>query len=412
MLHSSDDVSGLSAVAQHRAKLDVAIESTETELSLRHRLSAMEDIWESVLRQECGFEFVALLQKLLALCSPEGQAPEVGGQEALNLVENLDLNDAIRVTRAFALYFQLINIVEQHYEQRDQQQQYRTVHEQIEQSGQEFQSLFSSDAALAHLYEDEGEPQGETLEQNLQNTLSLRREGRTFYSIFPKLKRLNVPPQLIQALINQLDIRLVFTAHPTEIVRHTIRGKQRRIVRILRELDLLEASQQPQRGSTLEPILPISEEAIKAQRLNPEVESVRQRLMEEVRLWWRTDELHQFKPSVLDEVDFTLHYFDKVLFDAIPQLYQRFRNALGVTFPNLTPPHYDFCKFGSWVGSDRDGNPSVTPVITWKTACYQRDMVLKKYIESVDNLTELLSLSLHWSDVLPDLLESLEQDQA
>ena len=408
MLHSSDNVSRSSAATQHRSEPDIAI-STDAERSLRHRLSAMEDVWESVLRQECGPDFVKLLQKLLALCSPEGQAPQVGGQEALELVENLDLNDAIRVTRAFALYFQLINIVEQHYEQRDQQQQYRSAYEQIGRTD-EPQSFFTSDAGLVNLSEEGEEVNtGESLEQNLQVTLSQRREARTFYSIFPKLRRLNVPPQHIQALINQLDVRLVFTAHPTEIVRHTIRGKQRRIVHILRELDLLEARRLAQRSDGLEPFFstdPTSD------RPDPEAEGVQKRLMEEVRLWWRTDELHQFKPSVLDEVDFTLHYFDKVLFDAIPELYYRFRNALGATFPTLKPPHYDFCKFGSWVGSDRDGNPSVTPSITWKTACYQRDMILGKYIESVDNLTELLSLSLHWSDVLPELLESLEQDQS
>jgi phosphoenolpyruvate carboxylase len=37
--------------------------------------------------------------------------------------------------------------------------------------------------------------------------------------------------------------------------------------------------------------------------------------------------------------------------------------------------------------------------------------VLVKYIASVERLVELLSLSLHWSEVLPELLESLEQDQ-
>jgi phosphoenolpyruvate carboxylase len=39
-------------------------------------------------------------------------------------------------------------------------------------------------------------------------------------------------------------------------------------------------------------------------------------------------------------------------------------------------------------------------------------MVLEKYMQSVKRLIELLSLSLHWSDILPDLLESLEQDQS
>ena len=52
-------------------------------------------------------------------------------------------------------------------------------------------------------------------------------------------------------------------------------------------------------------------------------EELRRQLEEEIRLWWRTDELHQFKPTVLDEVDSTLHYFQQVLFDAMPQLRRR-----------------------------------------------------------------------------------------
>ncbi|PLZ53461.1 phosphoenolpyruvate carboxylase, partial [Fischerella thermalis] len=52
------------------------------------------------------------------------------------------------------------------------------------------------------------------------------------------------------------------------------------------------------------------------------------------------------------------------------------------------------------------------PEITWQTACYQRKIVLEKYIQSVKRLINLLSVSLHWSDVLPDLLESLEIDQS
>lgn len=226
------------------------------------------------------------------------------------------------------------------------------------------------------------------LEKSLQPPR--HREAGTFQTLFPKLYRLNVPPRKIQDMINQLDVRLVFTAHPTEIVRHTIRDKQRRVAKILRQLDRVD-------------------EGLSS---SWEGDELRNQLTEEIRLWWRTDELHQFKPTVLDEVDFTLHYFEQVLFDVIPQLYHRFCRSLHTTFPRLQPPKHDFCKFGSWVGSDRDGNPSVTPEITWRTACYQRNLVLGKYIQSVKHLTNVLSLSLHWSDVLPELLESLEQDQA
>jgi phosphoenolpyruvate carboxylase len=386
ILHSSDDAFHSTATdSKNGSEKDSDIPPTASaDLFLRLRLKIVEDLWELVLQQECGQQLVDLLRQLRSMCSPEGQAQEEES-EALKLIEKLDLNDAIRAARAFALYFQLINIVEQHYEQRGQQQQYRAAYE----------SIATEQALVSHDPEAFGSGlHADFLERTLHDQAMSRREASTFQGLFPKLHSLNVPPRQIQNLINDLDIRLVFTAHPTEIVRHTIRDKQRRISRILRQLDQVDEG--------------VRDSSISA---SWEGEMLRDQLMEEIRLWWRTDELHQFKPTVLDEVDFTLHYFQEVLFDAIPQLYHRLRRSLQTTFPDLQPPRYDFCKFGSWVGSDRDGNPSVTPQITWKTACFQRNLVLEKYIGSVKHLITLLSLSLHWSDVLPDLLESLEQDQ-
>jgi phosphoenolpyruvate carboxylase len=356
----------------------------------------VEDLWELVLQQECGQQLVDLLRQLRSLCSPEGQVPDLEESEALKVVEELDLNEAIRAARAFALYFQLINIVEQHYEQRGQQQQYRATYEQqLSTNGHPTPFFAAHPGPFLHDPDEaKGEPlHADMLEKTMQDTTSWREAG-TLQTLFPKLKRLNVPPRLIQQLINHLDVRLVFTAHPTEIVRHTIRDKQRRIAKILRQLDRMEENMQ-----------------MMGYNSSWESDELRRQLTEEIRLWWRTDELHQFKPTVLDEVDYTLHYFQEVLFDATPKLYHRFCRALSQTFPTLEPPNYNFCKFGSWVGSDRDGNPSVTPEITWKTACYQRNLVLGKYIQSLSHLISLLSMSLHWSNVLPELLESLEQDQ-
>ena len=203
-----------------------------------------------------------------------------------------------------------------------------------------------------------------------------------------------MPPLMLQRLLDQLDIRLVFTAHPTEIVRHTIRKKQRRISHILEQLD-------------------VAEEVMREVGLAEswEAKEAINQLTEEIRLWWRTDELHQFKPKVLDEVDYSLHYFQEVLFDVLPQLSTRLKQSLNASFPSLVAPTHKFCYFGSWVGSDRDGNPFVTPQVTWETACYQRSIAIEKYLQSIEQLRELLSLSLHWSDVRQELLDSLEQDQ-
>jgi phosphoenolpyruvate carboxylase len=35
-----------------------------------------------------------------------------------------------------------------------------------------------------------------------------------------------------------------------------------------------------------------------------EAQTVTKQLKEEIRFWWRTDELHQFKPTVVNEVDY------------------------------------------------------------------------------------------------------------
>lgn len=361
-----------------------------SEIFLRHRLKLVEDLWESVLKAECGQELVDLLNQLRAMCSPEGQTTEDSDLSITEVIETLELNEAIRAARAFALYFQLINIVEQHYEQRDQQLARRASYQAMKEASEKIENGDKNSAkSLAPLVFGVN-----FLEKSFEELEDVPQVG-TFHQLFAHLKQLNVPPQQIQRLLNHLDVRLVFTAHPTEIVRHTIRRKQRRIARILRHLDQAEEQALGMGLST-----------------SYETENAQEDLKSEIRLWWRTDELHQFKPTVLDEVDYALHYFDEVLFDAVPELSRRLGQALHKNFPRLRSPKSTFCRFGSWVGGDRDGNPFVTPEVTWKTACYQRNIVLGKYIDSIKNLADLLSPSLHWSNVSQNLLDSLERDRA
>ncbi len=315
---------------------------------LRERLAVVETSLEALLLKECGQELVDLLRQLRSLSSPEGHALAQPTAEVLRLVESLDLNQSITAARAFALYFQLINIVEQQHE-----------------------GASRSETELA---------------------------VGTFAWLFRELKRLNVPPRHIQNLLDKLDIQLVFTAHPTEIVRHTIRDKQRRVARILESLDRLYQERSLSSQSS------VSREW--------QIQTLEAQLFEEICLWWRTDELNQTKPTVIDEADYALRYFQDVLFDVLPILYDQLQFHLHQVFPQLKPPKYNFCKFGSWVGADRDGNPFVTPEVTWQTACYQRTLVLQKYIASVKQIANSLSLSQNLTDVSEALLASLAQDQA
>jgi phosphoenolpyruvate carboxylase len=376
-------------------------------LLLRRRLKLIEHLWESVLISECGQDLVNLLQEMRTISTPEGQATEIPKTSAAQLIEKLPLNEAIGAARAFALYFQLINIVEQHYEQKEQQL-IKLGSDRTLCANEANRTLFASEInrTLADKSSDRDKdthnhekienfvPGSKHLENIFLQQEDTSQKPGTFQWLFPYLKQINMPPKKIQDLLEQLDVRLVFTAHPTEIVRHTIRKKQRRIAQILSKLDR-------------------AEEEVNGIGLSSswQIDTAVAQLTEEIRLWWRTDELHQFKPKVLDEVDYALHYFQEVLFDAIPQLSFRLKQAMRQSFPRMSAPRNNFCRFGSWVGGDRDGNPFVTPQVTWETACYQRGIVLEKYIQSIQGLSELLSLSLHWSNVLQDLLDSLEKDR-
>ncbi|MEM9948861.1 MAG: phosphoenolpyruvate carboxylase, partial [Cyanobacteria bacterium P01_D01_bin.36] len=192
---------------------------------LRHRLKRVEETWASVLEEECGPKLVALLTRLRQLCAPDGQANAADDAPVLQLIAELELSDAIKMARAFALYFQLINIVEQHYEQRGQQQQYRAASEDAAIAsaetleGSNGQNAETSASQAATQAPNNGFTGQSAITESLQSTDSgaeNMRDVGTFYWLFPTLKRLNVPPKMIQRLLDQLDVRLVFTAHPTE----------------------------------------------------------------------------------------------------------------------------------------------------------------------------------------------------
>ena len=325
-------------------------------------LELIEELWESVLRTECPNDQANRLIKLKQLSysnESNNSNSKTFKNEIVEIINDMDLAESISAARAFSLYFQLVNISEQRVEEDRYIQSFTYKNKENSQ--------------------DNLDP--------FAPPLARQNAPVTFRELFNRLRKLNVPPGRLEELLQEMDIRLVFTAHPTEIVRHTIRHKQRRVAYLLQQIH--------------------SEKYL----TNEEINSLKLQLKEEIRLWWRTDELHQFKPSVLDEVDYALHYFQQILFNAMPQLRSRISSALNDNYPDVQIPIESFCTFGSWVGSDRDGNPSVTPEITWRTACYQRQLMLERYINATSNLRDQLSVSMQWSQVSPSLLESLETDR-
>jgi phosphoenolpyruvate carboxylase len=157
----------------------------------------------------------------------------------------------------------------------------------------------------------------------------------------------------LHELVAELELHPVFTAHPTE-------ARRRAIVSAIRRIDtLLELLEDP-RSST------------------DEQHEARRRLVEEVDVLWRTSQLRMAAVQPQDEVRTVMAVFDDTLFRIVPALYRRLDEALGGSGGGLEPPQAPaFLRFGSWVGGDRDGNPSVTAEVTAEAATIQTDHVLR-----------------------------------
>lgn len=183
-----------------------------------------------------------------------------------------------------------------------------------------------------------------------------------------KVKSYNLTNDRIQDVLDDLSVELIMTAHPTEATKRTVLEIQKRISTNLRKLDNSYLTQR-------------------------EREDLEESLFNEVTALWHTDELRRRQPEVLDEVKNGLYYFEETLFDTLPNVFQELEMQLHEHIPGKDWQVPNFIRFGSWIGGDRDGNPNVTPEITWKTLKMHQKLVLKKYEITVIDLMRRFSQS-------------------
>ena len=191
-------------------------------------------------------------------------------------------------------------------------------------------------------------------------------------------------PELLASTVAELDMRPVFTAHPTEASRRSILTKIRHLS------DLLAA--------------PTTPESLARRRQD-------RALAELVDLIWQTDELRQNRPTPLDEARNAMYYLDEVLTTTMPALLGHLGDLLAehdVRMDDARPP----LRFGSWIGGDRDGNPFVTPAVTRDVLRLQGGHAIGVALALVDVLISQISSSTIVVEVEAELEESLRQDLA
>ena len=187
-------------------------------------------------------------------------------------------------------------------------------------------------------------------------------------------------------LLARLDIQPTLTAHPTEARRRTLLEEQRRIAELLAELRRPDATP-------------------------AELDDAAHALRDQITLLLATAEIRTERPTVDDEVEQGLYFLESTIWETAPRIHRDMQRALvreyGEEAEGADVPV--FLRWRSWIGSDRDGNPNVTPDVTRRTFRRQHERARELMLRELNALRGELSISERLAAVPDALRQRLDQ---
>jgi len=326
------------------------------EAPLRRDVRSLGMLLGEVLREQAGDALYQKVEELRQAAIRRREAQAEGSlQEADKLLQKavlgvnaMPVDQAYQLSRAFAFYFELINLAETNHRKR------RRLSAHI---GTDRQAQGSLPGALRG---------------TLRGTLrAMRCVGISAEEALEWLRKIYIVP--------------VFTAHPTEVARRSVLSKRRRIGEFLERLDRI----------------PVPDE---------ELTALEAALVAEITGLWQTDEVRSSRPKVSDEIKMGLDYYDVSLFETLPGLYQEIAAALKAEYGlDMDVSELPLVLgFGSWIGGDRDGNPYVTTEVTRDAIREARTRLLKYYDGRMQLLIDLLTTSAQQLPVSAELTARLD----
>ncbi|MGC1782442.1 MAG: phosphoenolpyruvate carboxylase [Acidobacteriaceae bacterium] len=328
-----------------------SFDAERKDVPLRRDVRSLGILLGRVLREQAGdrlFDSVENLRRLTTesrearLRGDMRRAEDVASQ-AIQRVEDCSTEFAEQLARAFAFYFELINLAETNHRKRR-----RRAHRLLDGPGAAPQA-------------------GE-----LRGTLRRMREA-------------GIDASGAMELLGKICVIPVFTAHPTEVARRSVLFKRRRIGEILESLDHI----------------PLPDEDLAA---------CEDAILAEITALWQTDEVRSHRPAVRDEIKLGLDYYDIAIFETVPRLFDEIAGALRDEYGNEIEPIAlpQVIRFGSWIGGDRDGNPNVTPAVTWEAIAMARQKLIEHYCARVQLIVDLLTPSAQRVELSPALRMKLQ----
>ncbi len=166
--------------------------------------------------------------------------------------------------------------------------------------------------------------------------------------------------------LDELYIELVFTAHPTDAKRRSVRSKLTAVRDLMVHLDQNPLPEQRDR--------------------------IEQDIQCEVAKLWQTEFVRPRRPTVMQEVARGLS-IKPVLWNEIPYIAGELRRGIRENFGDTVKLRHHCITFGSWIGGDRDGHPGVTADITRDTVSWLRREAIAFHLRACETLFHTLSIS-------------------
>jgi phosphoenolpyruvate carboxylase len=183
-----------------------------------------------------------------------------------------------------------------------------------------------------------------------------------------KIKSLGADREKVLAAVNNLNIDLVLTAHPTEVTRRTLIHKHRQLAAQLQELHATNITEH-------------NEKRIKT------------RIAGLISQAWHTEEIRSVRPTPVDEARWGFSVIETSLWEAVPEFLRELDEYLQSQFDISLPLDAKTVQFSSWMGGDRDGNPFVTSTVTEEVLRRARRRAAKLFSLDLDNLYIELSMN-------------------
>ena len=319
----------------------------ELPVPLRRDVRLLGDLLGEVIRESGGQGLLDDVERLrraviAARENPPGDEADLAGDEIAALVAGWPLDRAELVAKAFTIYFHLTNLAEERHRVR----------------------VLRGQADLAQENGDGAGGMGRRA-----GGAGPRRE-----SLDAAVAEFGTDPARFAVLLAGLRVEPVLTAHPTEARRRAVAAALRRMAALIQALDQAPA----------------------------EAAEVKRRLREEIGLLWLTSPLRVRPIGPVDEVRTVMAVFDDTLFGLAPAFYRALDQACRAvpgTGAGPAPVAAACLRFGSWVGADRDGNPTVTAQVTRDAAVINADHALR----ALENATTRIgrALTIHAASAPP-----------